>query len=72
MTVAATKIEEELRQLPTEDLMAIHERLVVSIHEREEAEPFDPAFGEEIRRRVEEIDCGKTEGSEAFDALKKM
>jgi hypothetical protein len=72
MTAAATKIERELRELPMEDLLAIHEHLVVSIHEREEAERFDPAFREEMRRRIEEIDSGKTAGIEAFEALKKM
>lgn len=72
MTVAAAKIEQELRRLPTEDLLAIHERLVVSIQEREEAEGLDPDFREEIRRRIEEVDSGKTEGVEAFEALKQM
>jgi len=72
MTATATKIERELRRLPIEDLLAIHDCLVVSIHEREETERLDPAFREEVRRRVEEIDSGKTAGTEAFEALKKM
>ena len=72
MTAAAQRIEQELRQLPVEDLLALHEHLVVSIHQREEADQLEPAFRDEIRRRVEEIDAGKTEGVEAFEALKKM
>jgi putative addiction module component (TIGR02574 family) len=72
MTAAAKKIEQEFRQLPAEDLLALHEHLVVSIHEREEAEQLDPAFRDEIRRRVEEIDAGETEGVDAFEALKGM
>ena len=72
MTATATKIEQELRRLPMEDLLAIHDLLVVSIHEREETKRLDPAFREEVRRRVEEIDSGKTTGAEAFETLKKM
>ena len=72
MTAAAKKIEQELRQLPVEDLLALHEHLIVSIHEKEEAGQLEPAFRDEIRRLVEEVDAGKTEGVEAFEALKGM
>ena len=72
MTATATKIEQELRRLPMEDLLAIHDHLVASIHERKEAERLDPAFREDVRRRVEEIDSGKATRVEAFEALKKM
>ncbi len=72
VTATAKKIEQELRELPVEDLLALHEHLVVSINEKLETEQLDPAFRDEIWRRVEEIDSGKAEGVEAFEALKKM
>ncbi|MGO8676266.1 MAG: hypothetical protein ACLQVX_10395 [Limisphaerales bacterium] len=71
MTATATKIEQELRRLPMEDLLAIHDHLVVSIHEREEAERLDPAFREDVRRRVEEIDSGKTSATDSTTTTRK-
>lgn len=72
MTAAAKRIEEEIRQLPLEDMVVLHEHLVASIHEKEEAEPLDPAFRDEIQRRVNEVDSGKVTGVDAFQALKDM
>jgi putative addiction module component (TIGR02574 family) len=72
MTAIGKKIEEEIQHLPLEDMLALHEHLIVSIHEREEARRLDPAFRDEIQRRVEEIDSGKVQGTDAFEALKKM
>jgi len=72
MTAAAKRIEQEIRNLPMEDMLVLHEHLVASIHEREQAEPLDPAFREEIQRRVHEIDSGKVKGLDAFEALKDM
>jgi putative addiction module component (TIGR02574 family) len=72
MTAIARKIEEQIRQLPLEDMMLLHEHLTVSIHEREESERIDPSFRAEIQRRIEEIDSGKIKGTDAFEELKKM
>jgi putative addiction module component (TIGR02574 family) len=72
MTIAAKRIEMEIRQLPLEDLLVLHEQLVASIHEKGDAEPLDPAFRDEIHRRVKEIDSGKAAGVDAFKALKEM
>ena len=55
MTAVAQKIEREIRQLPLSDLLAIHQQLVVSIHEKEETEELDPTFAADIERRVREI-----------------
>ena len=72
MTTVATRIEREIGQLPLEDMLLLHEHLLVSIHEKEDASPLDPAFRDEIARRVEEIDSGKAKGVDAFEALKDM
>ena len=72
MTAIAKKIEEEIQHLPLEDMLALHEQLLVSIHEREEARSLDPAFRNDIQRRIDEIDSGKVQGVDALEALKKM
>lgn len=72
MTAAAKRIEQEIRQLPLEDMLALHEQLVASIHEKEDTQKLDPVFRKEIGRRVKEIDSGKAKGSDAFSALKEM
>jgi hypothetical protein len=46
--------------------------LIVTIHESEEARTLDPAFRAEIQRRVDEIDSGKVQGTDALEALKQM
>jgi hypothetical protein len=72
MTATAKKLEQEIRQLPLEDMLALHESLTASIHEREDGKPLDPAFREEIQKRIEEIDSGKAEGVDPFQTLKGM
>jgi hypothetical protein len=70
MTAIAKRIEQEIRELPIEDMLLLHEQLVLSIHEKESA--LDPKFREVIERRISEIDSGKAEGVDAFQALKEM
>jgi hypothetical protein len=70
MTAAAKKIEEEIQQLELEDMLALHEHLISSIHEKERA--LDPLFREEIQRRIREIDAGQAEGVDPFQAVKEM
>jgi putative addiction module component (TIGR02574 family) len=72
VTAIAKKIEQEIQQLTLEDMLALHERLVVSIHEREDSKPLDSAFREEIQRRIKDIDSGKAEGVDPFKALEEM
>ena len=72
MTVVAQKIEKEFRQLSLEELLELHEKLLASIGEKETAQNLDPAYADEIRRRIKEIDSGKAEGVDAFQALKEM
>jgi putative addiction module component (TIGR02574 family) len=72
MTAAAKRIEQEIQQLPLEEMLVLHEHLVASIHEKEDTQELDPAYREEIQRRVKEIDSGKVEGIDAFQALNEM
>jgi len=72
MTTAAMKIEREIRQLPLDDMLALHDCLIDSIHENEGAQPLDPAYRDEIRRRVQEIDSGTAKGVDAFKELEGM
>jgi putative addiction module component (TIGR02574 family) len=72
MTAAAKKIQQEIRQLPLEDMLVLHEHLVESIHAKEDTQQLDPVFRDEIQRRVKEVDSGKAEGVDAFEALKEM
>jgi len=72
MTAIAKKIEAEIQRLPLDDMLALHEHLIVSIHESEEARRLDPAFSRDIQRRVHEIDSGKVQGTDARKALRGM
>lgn len=72
MIATAKKLEEEIRQLPLEDMLVLHEWLVASIHEKEDTQRLDPVFRDEIQRRVKEVESGKAEGVDAFEALKEM
>ena len=70
MTATAKKIEAQIKQLNLEEMLLIHERLIISIHEKEES--IEPAFREQIYRRIDEIDSGKVKGVDALKALAKM
>jgi len=72
MTAIAKRIEQEIRELPMEDMLFLHEQLVASIHEKEDAQTLDPAFRDAIQQRVKEIDSGNAKGVDAFQALKEM
>lgn len=66
------KITREINRLPLEDMVALHEKLISAIHEKEEGEGFDPSYITEIKRRVAEIKSGKAKKIDAFKALKRM
>jgi hypothetical protein len=53
-------------------MLALHTRLTETIQEREDAQGIEPAFREDINRRIREIDAGKVEGVEALQALRGM
>jgi putative addiction module component (TIGR02574 family) len=58
VTTEAQRIEQAIRALPLEDMLALHQQLVESIHEKEESVKLDPAYRSEIERRVKEIETG--------------
>ncbi len=54
------------------EMVALHERLIATIHETEETEGLDPVFQQEIKRRLYAIESGSAKGVDAFLALEKM
>jgi hypothetical protein len=72
MTDAARKIQQAMRELPLDDMLALHEHLVLSIHEREASDRLDPNFRNEILKRIDQIESGNVKGTDAFEALKGM
>jgi hypothetical protein len=70
MTATAQKIDAEIKSLPLEDMLLIHEHLIASIQQREGDLPED--YRREIERRIKEIDSGAEKGVDAFEALKQM
>ena len=72
MTSSAKKIEREIRELPLEDMLALHESLIASIQEKEDSKGLDQNFRHELERRIAEIDSGKVTGVDAFRALREM
>jgi putative addiction module component (TIGR02574 family) len=72
MTATAQKIEQEIRRLPVEDKVALHEHLVADILDAAEAHGLEPSYRDEVKRRVAEIKAGRAKGVDAFKALKKM
>ncbi|MHB8520038.1 MAG: hypothetical protein ACYDH9_04705 [Limisphaerales bacterium] len=72
MNATAAQLERSIRELPVGEMVALHERLIATIHEREEAKGLEPGFRTEIERRVKGIQAGTAKGVEAFRAVKKM
>ena len=55
-----------------EQMVLVHEHLISTIHDKADAQGLDPAFREEIEKRIEDIDAGTAKGVDAFRALRKM
>ena len=72
MTTATLKIAREMKGLPIEEMMTLHQELIATIHEREEDRGLDPVYAVEIRRRVTEIKSGKAKGVDAYRAIRRM
>ncbi len=72
MTTNTVKIAREIKRLPVEEMVALHEELILTIHEKEEEEGLDPAFVKERKRRVAEIKSGKVKGIPAEKVFKKL
>jgi hypothetical protein len=72
MNAASAKIERAIQNLPVDDMVSIHERLIRTIHDKADSQGLDPEFCDEIRQRIKDIDAGKVKGVDAFRALRKM
>ena len=72
MSATAEKLAQEISQLSTEDMLALHTQLLQALYARQDSEELDPAFRDDIARRIDEIDSGKVTGVDAFEALKRM
>lgn len=72
MTATARKIEEQIQELPLQDLIALYPRIIEAMYAKEDAEGLDPAFRNDILRRIDDIDAGRAEGVDAFKALNEL
>ena len=72
MTAATQQLERSIRELPVQEMVALHASLVAAIHEAEDAKGLDLAFRQEIRMRVDSIESGRATRIDAFKALQKM
>lgn len=72
MTAIAEKIAREISALSPEEMLDLYAHLLQVIYTKEDKEELDPAFRDEIARRIAEIDSGRVPGINAFEALKRM
>jgi hypothetical protein len=72
MTTTAAKIERPIRELPVEDMVNLHARLISNIHQKETEREIDPGYRNEIKRRVAGVRAGRAKGVNALKALRKM
>jgi hypothetical protein len=72
VTATARKIEEQIQELPLQDLIALYPRIIEAMYAKEDAEGLDPAFRNDILRRIDDIDTGRAEGVDAFKALNEL
>ena len=71
MTMAVEQLEAEALALPPHDRVRLIERLIESLEADEDEEPaeVERAWGEEVRRRLEEFDSGAAEAIPASEVL---
>jgi hypothetical protein len=72
MSAPVQELERAISELAIADMVHLHERLIARIHDEADADGLDPAFRDEIRRRVQEIDASTAKSVDAFEALKEM
>jgi len=72
MSAPVQELERAISELQIADMLQLHERLIARIHTEADAQGLDPAFRDEIARRVREIEDGTAKGVDAFQALKEM
>ena len=71
MSAPVQELERAISELAIGDMLHLHERLIARIHNQAGLEGLDPAFRDEIARRVQEIDAGKAQSFDAFQALRE-
>jgi putative addiction module component (TIGR02574 family) len=62
MSPTARRLEREIRKLPAQDKIELHEHLIASIHEAEKELGLSPEWKAEITRRIDDIDSGRVKG----------
>ena len=72
MSAPVQELERAISELAIGDMLHLHERLIARIHSQADSQGLDPAFREEIKRRVAEIEAGTAKGVDAFQALEEM
>lgn len=72
MNATVAQLERSIRELPLEERVALHERLVATILDAEEAKGLEPGFRRDLEGRVKEVRAGKAEGVDALRALTRM
>lgn len=72
MTTTASRIEKEIRRLPVEDMVELHERLIVTIHQAEEKLGLSDAWRKELERRAADINAGRAKGIPAELVFQKL
>ena len=72
MNATTAQLERSIRELSVEERLALHERLVATVLDEEEARGLEPGFRRDIERRVNDVRTGKAKGVDALRALRKM
>ena len=70
MSPMVKKIEEEIRKLPIEERVELHEQLISSIYEAQQ--DLAPEWQAEIQRRASEMEPGKVKGIPAEKVYRKL
>ena len=72
MTENAKRLKREVLQLPEADRAELARFLIESIDESEDPDVVEAAWGEELRRRVERIEQGKSRLRPAHQVLAEI
>jgi putative addiction module component (TIGR02574 family) len=74
MTMPVEQLEADALALPPHERVRLVERLIESLEPDEDEEPteVERAWGEEIRRRLEEFDSGAAEAIPASEVIAEL
>ena len=71
MAMTIDQIVEEARQLPSDTIAELVDRLMLAKHGVDDA-PLPPAWRDEIRRRVDDIRSGREPGIDGEEVMARM